>query len=96
MDNLWAYISHFHNPFYVYSYAFGELLTQSLYAERPRLGDKFESLYLDMLRAGGTKDAVELLKPFNLNPEDPAFWERGIAASAERWIAMAEKLAAEG
>lgn len=92
MENMWTYISHFHRPFYVYSYAFGELLTQSLYAEMGRLGDRFEPLYLDLLRAGGTKDAVELLKPFGLNPEDPAFWERGMAASAEKWIELAERL----
>jgi oligoendopeptidase F len=96
MDNLWSYIGHFHNPFYVYAYAFGELLTQSLYAERARLGEHFEPLYLELLRAGGTKDAVALLKPFGLNPEDPAFWERGIVSSAERWLDMAEQLASSG
>lgn len=94
-SHLWAYISHFHRPFYVYGYAFGELLTQSLYAARPRLGDAFEPLYLDMLRAGGTKDAKELLQPFGLDPTNPKFWEDGLDVSMGKMIAEAEALAAE-
>jgi oligoendopeptidase F len=94
-EHLWAYISHFHRPFYVYGYAFGELLTQSLYAARPKLGERFEPLYLDMLRAGGSKDAVELLRPFGLDPTDPAFWEAGIAVSLGATISEAESLADE-
>lgn len=95
IDHLWSYISHFHRCFYVYGYAFGELLTQSLYAARPRLGDKFEPLYLDMLRAGGTKDAKELLAPFDLDPTDPKFWEDGLEVSMGKMVAEAEALAAE-
>jgi oligoendopeptidase F len=94
-EHLWAYISHFHRPFYVYGYAFGELLTQSLYAERPKLGERFEPLYIEMLRAGGSKDAVELLRPFGLDPTDPSFWEAGIAVSMGALIAEAETLAGE-
>src|SRR5712692_9572228 len=59
-DYLWSYIPHFHSPFYVYGYAFGELLTQCLFAQRLRLGAKFEPLYLELLRSGSTKDVVEL------------------------------------
>ena len=92
-EHLWAYISHFHNPFYVYGYAFGELLTQSLYAARPRLGNKFEPLYLDMLRAGGSKDVVSLLEPFGLNPADPNFWAEGIKISMEAMVEEAERIA---
>jgi oligoendopeptidase F len=95
MEYLWAYISHFHRPFYVYSYAFGELLTHSLYAKRARLGAKFEPLYLELLRAGGTKNAVELLKPFGLDPRDPNFWSEGIQISLGAMIDEAEKLARE-
>lgn len=92
---LWAYISHFHRPFYVYGYAFGELLVQSLYAKREELGDRFEPLYLEMLRAGGTKDAIELLEPFDLDPRDLDFWERGIEISLGKMIDEAEALAHE-
>lgn len=94
-EHLWAYISHFHRPFYVYGYAFGELLTQSLYAEREKLGDRFEPLYLDLLRAGSTKGAVELLSPFGLDPRDEKFWTRGIEVSLGRMVEEAETLSRE-
>lgn len=94
-EHLWAYISHFHNPFYVYGYAFGELLTQSLYAEREKFGDRFEPLYLELLRAGSSKGAVELLAPFGLNPEDEKFWTRGIEVSLGRMVEEAETLSRE-
>ncbi len=97
IDNMWCYVSHFYSyaSFYVYAYAFGELFTQSLMAQRARLGERFEPLYLDLLRAGGTKSAVELMEPFGLNPNSRAFWEAGIACSAGVWLAEAEKLADE-
>jgi oligoendopeptidase F len=92
-SHLWAYIAHFHRPFYVYGYAFGELLTQSLYAQRARLGARFEPLYLELLRSGATKDVVELLEPFGLNPMDESFWIEGIRVSLEAMIGEAERLA---
>ena len=91
-ENLWAYIPHFHNPFYVYAYAFGELLTQSLYAARPQFGDRFEPLYLELLRAGGTKNVQDLLAPFKLDPTDPKFWENGIRVSLGAMLDEAEAL----
>ena len=91
-NHLWAYISHFHSPFYVYGYAFGELLTQSLYAERARLGTTFEPLYLDLLRSGATKDVVELLAPFGLDPMKQTFWAEGIRGSLATLLEEAEEL----
>jgi oligoendopeptidase F len=97
IGHLWSYISHFnsHAPFYVYGYAFGELLTHSLYAQKERLGNKFESLYLDMLRAGGTKDAIDLLAPFGLDPRNPQFWADGVAISIGALLEEAEVLSRE-
>ncbi len=92
-EHLWTYVSHFHRPFYVYGYAFGELLTQSLYAQKERLGSQFEPLYLELLRSGATKDVFELLAPFGLNPADETFWAEGIRVSLEAMIAEAESLA---
>ena len=92
-EHLWAYISHFHRPFYVYGYAFGELLTQSLYAQQARLGERFEPLYLELLRTGGTQDVVGLLKPFDLDPTDPDFWAAGVRVSIGKLIEEAEALA---
>lgn len=94
-DHLWSYVSHFARPFYVYAYAFGELFTQSLMATRGTVGERFEPLYLDLLRAGGTKDAVALMKPFGLNPNDRSFWEKGIEASLGVWLNEAERLVDE-
>jgi len=91
-EHLWASIPHFHSPFYVYGYAFGELLTQSLYAQRPRLGARFEPLYLDLLRSGSTKDVVELLAPFGLDARQESFWNDGIAVSLGALIEEAEQL----
>lgn len=91
-ENLWAYVSHFHSPFYVYGYAFGELLVHSLYAKQGSVGWDFEKLYLDLLRSGSTKDAVELLKPFGLDPTSKKFWSDGIALSLGAMLAEAEML----
>jgi oligoendopeptidase F len=75
----WAYIPHFiHSPFYVYAYAFGDCLVNSLYAAYMRAPKGFAEKYLDMLRAGGTKRHQELLAPFGLNAADPAFWRGGL------------------
>jgi oligoendopeptidase F len=75
----WSYIPHFiHSPFYVYAYAFGDCLVNSLYAVYQNAEKGFAARYLDMLRAGGTRRHRELLKPFGLNAADPEFWARGL------------------
>jgi oligoendopeptidase F len=91
-DHLWAYIPHFHSPFYVYGYAFGELLTQSLFAQRRRLGPKFEPLYLELLCSGSTRNVVELLAPFDLDARNGAFWNEGITGSLGALIDEAEQM----
>jgi oligoendopeptidase F len=74
----WSYIPHFiHTPFYVYAYAFGDCLVNSLYAVYQASRGLSEK-YLDMLRAGGTKRHKELLAPFGLDASDPAFWDKGL------------------
>jgi oligoendopeptidase F len=75
----WSYIPHFiHTPFYVYAYAFGDCLVNSLYAVYQGAEQGFAEKYLDMLRAGGTKRHKELLAPFGLDASDPAFWAKGL------------------
>lgn len=79
----WSYIPHFvHTPFYVYAYAFGDCLTSALYAAYREAPEGFEGRYLDMLRAGGTLRHRELLAPFGLDASDPAFWRKGLDATA--------------
>ena len=75
----WSYIPHFiHSPFYVYAYAFGDCLVNSLYDVYENAEDGFQQKYLEMLKAGGTKRHKELLAPFGLDASDPAFWQRGL------------------
>ncbi len=80
----WSYIPHFiHTPFYVYAYAFGDCLVNSLYAryqqesKAGRAAD-FEQKYIAMLEAGGTKRHKELLAPFGLDASKPSFWDGGL------------------
>jgi len=55
-ETYWAYIPHFvHSPFYVYAYAFGDCLVNSLYGVYQGARDGFAERYLAMLSAGGTK-----------------------------------------
>lgn len=77
-ETWWSYVSHFfHSPFYVYAYAFGDLLVAALMEARRADPAGFTPLYRDLLAAGGTRTYVDALKPFGLNPRDPAFWSVG-------------------
>ena len=79
----WSYIPHFiHTPFYVYAYAFGDCLVNSLYAVYQDAHQGFAERYLDMLRAGGTLRHRELLAPFGLDAADPSFWSKGLSVVA--------------
>ena len=78
-ETFWAYIPHFiHSPFYVYAYAFGDCLVNSLYGVYQKAESGFADRYLAMLAAGGTKHHSELLAPFGLDARDPAFWQIGL------------------
>ena len=91
-ETYWAYIGHFiHSPFYVYAYAFGDCLVNSLYGVYERSHEGFAERYLAMLSAGGTKHHAELLAPFGLDARDPAFWGIGLSL-IERMIAELEAL----
>ena len=82
-ENFWMYIPHFiHSPFYVYAYAFGDCLVNSLYAVYENAADGFAERYLAMLAAGGTKHYSDLLKPFGLDARDPKFWDGGLSVIA--------------
>lgn len=76
----WSYIPHFiHSPFYVYSYAFGDCLVNSLYGVYKSGKIKnFEAKYLEMLESGGTKHHKEILEPFGLDARKPQFWQSGL------------------
>jgi oligoendopeptidase F len=78
-ETFWTYIGHFiHSPFYVYAYAFGDCLVNSLYARYEQANEGFQEKYFALLSAGGTKHHTELLAPFGLDATDPGFWSLGL------------------
>jgi oligoendopeptidase F len=88
----WTYIPHFiHSPFYVYAYAFGDCLVNSLYAAYEDAHQGFAERYLAMLRAGGTLRHKELLAPFGLDASNPEFWSKGLGVIS-RFIDELERI----
>lgn len=76
----WSYIPHFlSTPGYVYSYAFGELLVLALYGIYLKEGRPFVEKYTELLSAGGSATPYELLKPFDIDLDDPSFWQMGLS-----------------
>jgi oligoendopeptidase F len=91
-ETYWAYIPHFiHSPFYVYAYAFGDCLVNSLYGVYQRAEPGFVEKYFALLSAGGSKHYSELLAPFGLDARDPSFWAIGLSM-IEGMIDELEKL----
>ncbi len=75
----WSYIPHFiHSPFYVYAYAFGDCLVNSLFNVYESKLPKFEDKYITLLESGGSDTYDKLLKPFGLNPKKKDFWQKGV------------------
>lgn len=91
-ETFWTYIPHFiHSPFYVYAYAFGDCLVNSLYGVYERSAEGFQDRYFALLAAGGTKHHSEVLAPFGLDARDPAFWQIGLGL-IERMIIELEQM----
>ncbi len=79
-ETFWAYIPHFiHSPFYVYAYAFGDCLVNSLYGVYQRASEGFAERYLAMLAAGGSKHYPSFWRP---SASMPAIRPSGRSASA--------------
>ena len=79
-EHYWTYVSHFvHAPFYVYAYAFGDLLVSALMERRRSDPKAFAPLYEALLSAGGSKTYVEALQPFHMDPRQKSFWAEGCA-----------------
>jgi oligoendopeptidase F len=78
-EPFWCYIPHFiQSPFYVYAYAFGDCLVNSLYGVYQNAAEGFQERYFALLSAGGSKPYSELLAPFGLDAKDPGFWQIGL------------------
>jgi oligoendopeptidase F len=74
----WTAIPHFyHTPFYVYAYAFGQLLVLSLYQQYLQEGDLFKPRYLEILAAGGSDAPARILERAKIDIHSPEFWQGG-------------------
>lgn len=74
----WVSIPHFyHTPFYVYAYAFGQLLVLSLYKQYKEEGDSFKPRYINMLSTGGSKAPMQILDEAGMDVRQAAFWQGG-------------------
>ena len=74
----WVSIPHiYHVPFYVYAYAFGQLLVLSLYKQFKQEGDSFKPRYINLLSTGGSKAPAQILAESGIDINQPAFWQGG-------------------
>ncbi len=88
----WVSIPHiYHAPFYVYAYAFGQLLVLSLYQRYQEEGEAFIPRYLDLLAAGGSRPPMQILQEAGVDVTQAAFWEGGFGL-IRRWVEQLEAL----
>ncbi|GAB4494993.1 MAG: M3 family oligoendopeptidase [Anaerolineales bacterium] len=74
----WVSIPHiYHTPFYVYAYAFGQLLVLSLYQQFKAEGQSFKPRYLEILTAGGSASPEKILTKAGIDMHSAAFWQGG-------------------
>lgn len=76
-------------PFYVYAYAFGQLLALALYDRYQQEGELFKAHYLDLLAAGGSAAPVALLTQLGVDVYDANFWQGGFGV-LDRLVVQAE------
>jgi len=74
----WVSIPHIYStPFYVYAYAFGQLLVFALYKQYKIEGETFKPKYKQILSAGGSIAPVQLLSEAGIDISQAAFWQGG-------------------
>jgi oligoendopeptidase F len=74
----WVSIPHiYHTPFYVYAYAFGQLLVFSLYQQYKAEGESFKPKYLKILSAGGSEAPEKILSEAGIDIRSSQFWQGG-------------------
>jgi oligoendopeptidase F len=74
----WVSIPHiYHTPFYVYAYAFGQLLVLSLYQQFREEGESFKPKYLKILSAGGSEAPAKILADAGIDIRSVQFWQGG-------------------
>jgi oligoendopeptidase F len=87
----WLAIPHiYHTPFYVYAYAFGQLLVLSLYQQFREEGRSFIPRYLEILAAGGSDSPMSTLGKAGIDVRQRTFWEKGFGVLERALDALAE------
>lgn len=88
----WVSIPHFyHSPFYVYAYAFGQLLVFSLYQQFRNEGESFKPKYLKILSAGGSEAPARILEEAGIDIRSAKFWQGGFDV-LDKLVGELEKL----
>lgn len=88
----WVSIPHiYHTPFYVYAYAFGQLLVFSLYQQYKAEGESFKPKYLKILSAGGSEAPERILSEAGIDIRSEQFWQGGFDVLS-RMVDELEKL----
>jgi oligoendopeptidase F len=91
----WVSIPHiYHTPFYVYAYAFGQLLVLSLYQQFKAEGESFKPKYLKILSAGGSEAPAKVLAEAGVDIRSAKFWQGGFDV-LEKLVSKLEKLPAD-
>ena len=91
----WLTIPHvYQSPFYVYAYAFGELLVFALYSRYQQDGEFFIPRYFELLALGGSRMPEEALAELGIDVNDPAFWQGGLDL-IRGMVEKAQRLAAD-
>ena len=89
----WVSIPHIYQvPFYVYAYAFGQLLVLALYKRFKAEGEAFKPRYIRLLSAGGSEAPMNLLDEAGVDVRQAAFWQGGFDVLSEM-VDKLEKLA---
>lgn len=74
----WVSIPHIYGtPFYVYAYAFGQLLVFALYKRYQEEGESFKPKYMRILSAGGSIAPIDLLNEAGMDVTTAEFWQGG-------------------
>jgi oligoendopeptidase F len=88
----WVSIPHiYHTPFYVYAYAFGQLLVLSLYQQFKAEGESFKPKYLKILSAGGSEAPAKILAEAGVDIRLAKFWQGGFDV-LEKLVSQLEML----
>lgn len=93
LERMWSMVPHFFLlPGYVYAYAYGQLLSLSIFARYKQLGAAFVPSFLEFLAAGSSRSPRELGRIVGIELDDPGFWAAGLEL-VEAQVRAVEELA---